>query len=84
MRPELAYNICCLPGALNIPLKQLPSNIEKIRDLALDKDVFVVCKHGNDSQRAAEILLQNGIHCKDIIGGVFRYSKEINPNFPTY
>ena len=84
VRPQTGFDICNLPGSLNIPLKQLESSLDKIQEMAGKKKLICVCKHGNDSQRATKILLDNGIEACDIIGGVVRYSKEINSNFPIY
>lgn len=52
--------------------------------------IAVVCKLGNDSQMAAnrlrEIKLDEGNerHIVDMIGGLRRWSKDVDPMFPVY
>ena len=84
VRPAIGFNICSLPGSINIPLKEMPGNLERIKELSKGERVICVCKHGNESQRATKMLLDSGIEACDIIGGVVRYSKEINSSFPIY
>lgn len=50
--------------------------------------VFVVCRRGNDSQRAVRLLQSKfaelSIEIKDIKGGLHQWSKEVDPAFPLY
>lgn len=52
--------------------------------------VFVVCKLGNDSQKAVRILEKmsgsdlDNITVKDITGGLMAWANKIDPNFPQY
>lgn len=48
--------------------------------------VFVVCRRGNDSQKAViEIEKQlKGVIIKDIVGGLHAWAREIDPDFPVY
>jgi rhodanese-related sulfurtransferase len=46
-----------IPGAVNIPLMQLPARLAEIPN---DKPVVVVCAHGVRSQMAAEFLTNSG------------------------
>ena len=48
------------------------------------KSVYVLCRRGNDSQVAVSLLEKQGIHAKDIIGGLSQWTKEIDPEFPDY
>ncbi|KAL4451956.1 hypothetical protein ABPG75_007618 [Micractinium tetrahymenae] len=47
--------------------------------------LYVVCRRGNDSQRAVARLRQLGIsHAVDVVGGVEAWAREVDPSFPLY
>ena len=52
--------------------------------------VYVICKLGNDSQKAVQLLEKmstsevGDITVKDICGGLMAWSQKINPKFPQY
>lgn len=52
--------------------------------------VYVICKLGNDSQKAVQVLEKmsgsevDSITVKDICGGLMAWAKRIDPTFPQY
>eukprot|EP00252_Welwitschia_mirabilis_P016121 TRINITY_DN35633_c0_g1_i1.p1 TRINITY_DN35633_c0_g1~~TRINITY_DN35633_c0_g1_i1.p1 ORF type:complete len:491 (-),score=98.50 TRINITY_DN35633_c0_g1_i1:183-1655(-) len=47
--------------------------------------VYVICRRGNDSQKAVHYLHAKGLHCVwDVVGGLESWSKEVDPTFPSY
>ena len=46
--------------------------------------LIVLCRRGNDSQRAVRILEQRGIPCQDVRGGLVAWQKQIDSSFPLY
>ena len=47
--------------------------------------LYVVCRRGNDSQRAVAALRAAGIsHAVDVVGGMEGWAREVDPGFPTY
>lgn len=47
--------------------------------------LYVVCRRGNDSQRAVARLRELGIsHAVDVMGGMEAWALEVDPSFPTY
>lgn len=47
--------------------------------------LYVICRRGNDSQRAVKFLHENGFSlAKDIIGGLESWSEEVDDKFPSY
>eukprot|EP00884_Botryococcus_braunii_P020045 jgi/Botrbrau1/6724/Bobra.0324s0015.1 len=47
--------------------------------------VFVVCRRGNDSQRAVHLLRQTGFEgAVDLVGGLQAWAREVDPRFPLY
>jgi adenylyltransferase/sulfurtransferase len=90
VREKVQFNICSLPSSLNIPLKALPNELEKVKarlEGQADRPLYIMCRRGNDSQPAVRILQENGImggEAKDIVGGLERWSNTIDPDFPKY
>uniref|UniRef100_A0A665VN49 Adenylyltransferase and sulfurtransferase MOCS3 n=1 Tax=Echeneis naucrates TaxID=173247 RepID=A0A665VN49_ECHNA len=104
VRPLVEVDICCLPSSLNIPLSSLEERKrehiqlfqERISQLKeqmagdCQPPVYVICKQGNDSQKAVQILEKmsgsevDSITVKDICGGLMAWAKKIDPAFPQY
>ncbi|CAK9163906.1 unnamed protein product [Ilex paraguariensis] len=97
VRPTHHYKIVSLPNSMNIPLPTLEDRLPEISS-ALKKEeerrgvntgssacLYVICRRGNDSQRAVECLHKMGLtSAKDIIGGLETWAHDVDPNFPTY
>lgn len=62
------YNV----GGLNIPLADLGSRIEEIRDLSAQGDIILYCRSGNRSQMAQKILASqfNLTNTQNLEGGM--------------
>jgi adenylyltransferase/sulfurtransferase len=57
-----------IPGALLIPLVELPS---RLAELPADGDVYIHCRVGRRSRRAAEFLRQSGRpRASSVAGGI--------------
>ncbi|CAN4103991.1 unnamed protein product [Withania somnifera] len=99
VRPAHHYEIVSLPNSRNIPLSMLEcrwtfSKVaaaleEEANKKALDSganvSLYVICRRGNDSQRAVQLLHQEGFSmAKDIIGGLESWAQNVDPKFPMY
>uniref|UniRef100_A0A3B4UFY3 Adenylyltransferase and sulfurtransferase MOCS3 n=1 Tax=Seriola dumerili TaxID=41447 RepID=A0A3B4UFY3_SERDU len=104
VRPLVEVDICHLPFSLNIPLSSLEERKsehiqlfqERISQLKQQMagdcrpPVYVICKLGNDSQKAVQVLEKmsgsevDSITVKDICGGLMAWAKRIDPTFPQY
>jgi len=94
VRPAHHFDIISLPNSLSIPLSSLESRLPEI-SAALNEEetrkgisgahLYTVCRRGNDSQRAVQLLHKMGFtSAKDIVGGLTSWQKEVDPNFPAY
>lgn len=97
VRPAHHYEIVSLPNSMNIPLSMLECRLSEVA-AALEKEanretlnsgssasLYVICRRGNDSQRAVQLLHQEGFcMAKDIIGGLESWAHNVDPKFPTY
>ncbi|KAK2843410.1 hypothetical protein Q7C36_011625 [Tachysurus vachellii] len=104
VRPKVEVDICHLLISINIPLASLEDQRtdhinflkEKICELKSQMStesqvpVYVVCKLGNDSQKAVLLLEKMSgtelehITVKDITGGLMAWANKIDPSFPKY
>ncbi|KAM9707644.1 adenylyltransferase and sulfurtransferase MOCS3 [Menidia menidia] len=104
VRPRVEVDICHLPFSLNIPLSSLEERksehlrllqgrISQLKqEMAAERRpaVYVICKQGNDSQKAVQVLEKlsgsevDAITVKDVCGGLMAWAKNIDPTFPQY
>ncbi|XP_057485015.1 adenylyltransferase and sulfurtransferase MOCS3-like [Actinidia eriantha] len=97
VRPVHHYKIISLPKSMNVPLSGLEARLPEISsalkkeeehtgtETASDVSLYVVCRRGNDSQRAVQLLHNMGFtSAKDIVGGLESWARDVDPNFPTY
>ncbi|CAG8483626.1 6806_t:CDS:10 [Cetraspora pellucida] len=87
VREPVQFDICNLPGSLNIPLNELPRKVDLIQQSlpSTAAPVYIICRRGNDSQLAVQTLkkvLQGEI--KDVVGGLYRWAKDVDREFPIY
>jgi rhodanese-related sulfurtransferase len=55
-----------VPGAVNVPLDELPGRVAEISQIAGDTPIVVVCRSGHRSIMAAQILRFSGLTTMDI------------------
>lgn len=71
-----------LPGALHIPLHELPG---RHAELPRDKPLAVLCHHGVRSETAARFLSKTGFEgVMSVAGGIDAYSLDVDPALPRY
>lgn len=70
-------------GAELIPMGTIPSNVDKI---SKTKQVIVHCRSGKRSGDVIEWLEANHGYTNlyNLVGGVLAWSREIDPNLPSY
>lgn len=102
VRSPEEYEICHIQNSINIPFTQLSkdqnlnlirNNIEKIqeehqKDQEHSINMYILCRRGNDSQKAVQYLKKlftdDTLRIRDIIGGIHAWSNKVNPKFPKY
>ncbi|XP_010720942.1 adenylyltransferase and sulfurtransferase MOCS3 [Meleagris gallopavo] len=104
VRPQVEVDICRLEHAVHIPLSKLEEKDEEYlkyleKRICEEKQrtdgqtsfpVYVVCKLGNDSQKAVRILQElpdkafGPVLARDIKGGLMSWASRIDPTFPQY
>ncbi|XP_008543693.1 adenylyltransferase and sulfurtransferase MOCS3 [Microplitis demolitor] len=97
VRSHEEFQICHLDNATNIPFTDIKSRgglevAKNIVDKKLKEDnnvnVYILCRRGNDSQRAVKLLKESlddkTNRIKDIIGGIHSWTHKIDSTFPIY
>ena len=82
VREPQEHQICSIPGAVLIPLGELPNRVNELGD---HEDMVVHCKSGVRSAKAVKILHDAGFKkAKNLSGGILRWIDVIDPSMPKY
>jgi adenylyltransferase/sulfurtransferase len=82
VREANEWEIGRLPGATRISVNELPSRLNEL-DSAVEMVVY--CRSGARSGRAVDLLRQAGFRkLKNMVGGLLRWSDEVDPSIPKY
>lgn len=74
--------IASLPGAVHIPLNELPARMSELNPAA---PIVVLCHHGVRSEMAGRLLERNGfVDVSHLSGGIDAWSQDIDPQIPRY
>ena len=82
VRTAEELEMAALPGALNIPLHELPA---RHGELPRDKPIAVLCHHGMRSQSGALFLDKQGFaEVMSVDGGIDAWSLNVDASIPRY
>ncbi|KAB0790789.1 hypothetical protein PPYR_04790 [Photinus pyralis] len=94
VRPSVEYEMCHLTNSINIPYQDIEKDehLDFLKELLAihsgEKDVYVLCRRGNDSQRAVVKLRDqfrdSNFTFLNITGGLHSFAKQVDPAFPIY
>lgn len=78
--------IACIAGSELIPLNKIESGeaIERVRQLASGRRLYVYCKLGGRSAKALTTLKRHGIEGVNVTGGIDAWAKEVDNSLPRY
>lgn len=65
-----------VPGARNVPLSVLPV---RLADVPKDRPVYAVCRSGNRSGQATELLRSAGVDATNVAGGTTAWAEAGRP-----
>ena len=84
VREPYEWSIGHIPTARLVPLSTVPSAAAS-GSIDRDADIVVYCHHGMRSEMAARVLLDAGYtRVRNLVGGIDRWSAEIDPSIPRY
>jgi adenylyltransferase/sulfurtransferase len=82
VREPHEYQIARIPGALLIPLGELP---KRLSELDPNAEIVAHCKMGGRSQQAVDLMKQNGFkNVLNMTGGITAWSDKVDPSVPKY
>jgi adenylyltransferase/sulfurtransferase len=82
VREPHELQICSLPSAKSIPLRELP---RRVHELDTADQIIAVCKMGQRSARAVSFLRQAGFRkVKNMRGGTNLWAQKVDPAMPRY
>jgi adenylyltransferase/sulfurtransferase len=82
VREPYEHAICRIPGAVLIPVNELPG---RIADLDRTAETVVYCKVGERSSKAVRMLAEHGFsRARNLTGGVLEWVTKIDPTQPRY
>jgi adenylyltransferase/sulfurtransferase len=82
VREPYEWEICSIPGATEIPMRQIPEQLEA---LPKDKHLLVLCHHGGRSLRVTEFLRSRGLTAvSNIEGGIDAWATGVDPSLRRY
>ena len=85
VREPEEYATARIDGARLMPMQSVPAELEKLRELAEEFSLIIVCHHGVRSLQVASWLRSQGLqNCCSMAGGIDRWSQEIDPTVPRY
>ncbi len=92
VRPAHQFDICSIPGAYNVPMSSFQAcDIVKMVEDGGYEEVVVICRRGNQSQRALLALKAAGLGdgvgvagVVDVVGGMASWSREVDGSCPIY
>lgn len=67
--PEFAGPLGHIGGAILIPVQELQARVGEL-DKHKDSEIIVICRSGNRSRTASEILLRHGFKATNVLGGM--------------
>ncbi len=74
--------LAALPGALNVPMREIPSRLAEVPGTG---PIVVVCHYGERSARVAGFLAVSGFgEVYNLEGGLDAYAAQIDPSVPRY
>ncbi len=82
VREPAEFEICRIPGAVLIPLGQLPS---RLSELDPAQEIVLQCKLGGRSANAAAYLRRAGFtRARNLTGGILAWIDQVDPSQPKY
>jgi len=61
-----------IDGVINIPVQELEARLSELDEFK-EKDIAVICRSGRRSGTATDILIKNGFHAVNVLGGMIQY-----------
>jgi rhodanese-related sulfurtransferase len=82
VREPQEFEICRIPGAVLIPMRELPS---RLNELVRSTELVVHCRSGVRSANATLWLRTQGfVRVRNLTGGILEWIDKVDPSQPKY
>ena len=82
VREVWEYRRCRIAGSRLAPVGDIP---RLLPELPVERDIVVICHHGNRSMRVCEYLQQRDFtRLINLDGGIDAWARTVDPTMPTY
>ncbi len=82
VREPNEFQICRIPGAVLIPMRELPS---RVGELDRDSEIVLQCRSGSRSANATAWLRHQGFGgARNLVGGILEWIDKVDPSQPKY
>jgi len=72
---ELKESLGQIEGVVNIPIQELEVRMNELEEYK-DNHIAIICRSGNRSGVATNILIKKGYDAKNVVGGMRAYNKK--------
>jgi rhodanese-related sulfurtransferase len=85
VREQTEWQICRIEGANLVPMNTVPARVQELETQAAATPLVVYCHHGVRSLNVVHWLRRRGVeNCQSMMGGIERWSMEIDNAVPRY
>ena len=85
VREPEEFALAKVEGSQLVPMQTIPTELQKLEQLADENTLLVLCHHGVRSLQVVAWLRGQGVeNCYSITGGIDRWSRELDPSIPRY
>lgn len=82
VREPWEYQQSHIESSVHIPMGQMP---QRHNELNPEEEIVVMCHHGMRSLQVSQYLEKMGFkNISNLSGGIDAWSREVDPNIPTY
>ena len=85
VREPNEFAICKIEGAVLIPMRSVPGDLQELQSKSGEAPLIVFCHHGVRSLNVVHWLREQGVeNCASMSGGIDAWSTLIDPSVPRY
>ena len=81
VRERHEHEFCKIKGSLHIPMNEIP---QKISELNPKESYAIICHSGVRSEMVANYLNKNSFNAVNVVGGIDKWSRDIDPAVKRY
>jgi len=81
VREDWELKVASVPDIVHIPMGDVPN---RVTELDRNTEIVVLCRSGRRSLEIAKFLQQQDFRTANLAGGILAWSRDIDPNIPTY